>query len=156
MPYTLAQAAKAVNRTKPCLFAAIQKGRISASKNALGQWEIEPAELFRVYKPVNDVDDDLVPVVAEKEAQLRELKAKLDAMRELNEELRGQRDRWMREAEDWKNQAKALPAGGTSHPPREAPTIPLQASGSESVNITPPEAKKRPWWLFWGNDEHGK
>ena len=46
------QAADATRRTKPTLLPAIQTGKISAKKNELGEWEIEPAELHRVYPPV--------------------------------------------------------------------------------------------------------
>jgi hypothetical protein len=52
MPYTLGQAAKAVGRTKATLQEAIKKGRISARKDDLGRYQIDPAELHRVYQPV--------------------------------------------------------------------------------------------------------
>ena len=46
---TLGQAAKEVGISKPSLSVAIKKGRISANKNDSGVYEIDPAELFRVY-----------------------------------------------------------------------------------------------------------
>jgi hypothetical protein len=52
MPYSLKQAADATGRTKPTLLRAIQTGKISAKKNEIGEWEIEPAELHRVYPPI--------------------------------------------------------------------------------------------------------
>lgn len=121
MSYSLADAAKAVNRTKPALLNAIQKGRISAKKNALGQWEIDPAELHRVYplvKPsVEEVERGLPDLVAEKEAEIRELRARLHAMEELkreiqgrNDELKQERDDWKHQADEWRMQLKALPA----------------------------------------------
>ncbi len=48
---TLGKAAKAAGISKPSLSAAIKKGRVSASKNEKGHYEIDPAELFRVYPP---------------------------------------------------------------------------------------------------------
>jgi hypothetical protein len=51
--YSLAKAAKAVGKGKPAILKAIQKGRISATKNEMGEWEIDPAELHRVYPPVS-------------------------------------------------------------------------------------------------------
>src|SRR6185295_1530733 len=56
MPYSLKQAADATGRTKPAILRAIQTGKVSARKNELGEWEIEPAELHRVYPPVTDGD----------------------------------------------------------------------------------------------------
>lgn len=50
--YTLKEGAEACGKGKTALLKAIQKGRISASKNAFGEWEIDPAELHRVYPPV--------------------------------------------------------------------------------------------------------
>jgi excisionase family DNA binding protein len=48
---TLVQAAKETGLTKPAIFKAIKKGKISASKDARGQWLIDPAELFRGVYP---------------------------------------------------------------------------------------------------------
>lgn len=127
MSYSLSEAAKAVGRTKPALLSAIQKGRISAKKNDLGQWEIDPAELHRVYRPIDQgqesVERCLPDLVQEKEAQIKGLQARLEAVEEFkkelqarNEELRQERDDWKQQADEWRMQAKALPA--TSDPPR--------------------------------------
>lgn len=50
--YSLKQAAEAVGRGKPAILKAIKNGRISAKKDAFGQWQIEPVELHRVYPAV--------------------------------------------------------------------------------------------------------
>jgi hypothetical protein len=47
--YSLKQAAEAVGRGKPAILKAIKSGRISAKKDDNGQWQIDPAELHRVY-----------------------------------------------------------------------------------------------------------
>jgi single-stranded DNA-specific DHH superfamily exonuclease len=52
MAYSLKQAGEATGRSKPSILRAIQTGKISARKSELGEWEIEPAELHRVYPPV--------------------------------------------------------------------------------------------------------
>lgn len=49
MFYSLKQAAEAIGKSKPTVLRAIQTGKISAKKNDLGEWEIDPAELHRVY-----------------------------------------------------------------------------------------------------------
>ncbi len=51
MKLTLGKAAKEAGISKPSLSAAIKKGRLSAVKNEYGVYEIDPAELFRVYPP---------------------------------------------------------------------------------------------------------
>src|SRR3954452_8987327 len=52
MAYSMKQAADATGRSKPTILRAIQTGKISAKKNEMGEWEIDPAELHRVYSPV--------------------------------------------------------------------------------------------------------
>lgn len=53
---TVSQAAKEVGLTRGGLWKAIKEGRLSATKNNHGQFTIDPAELFRVYPPVDKVD----------------------------------------------------------------------------------------------------
>lgn len=50
---TLGQAAKEVGKSKTALTNAIKSGRMSATKLDSGQYSIDPAELFRVYSPVD-------------------------------------------------------------------------------------------------------
>ena len=54
MSYTLGQAAKAVGMSKTSILRSIKAGRISAGRDELGQWAIEPCELHRVYPPLTD------------------------------------------------------------------------------------------------------
>ena len=121
MDYSLTDAAKAVGRTRQAIQASIKKGTISASKNAFGQWEIDPAELHRVYSPVNqsaaNESKTLTSFDATKEAQIKELQGKLEVMEQLlrevkgnSEDLKQERDDWKKQADEWRMQAKALPA----------------------------------------------
>jgi hypothetical protein len=50
-PLTLNQAAREAGKSKATLLAAIRGGRLSAPKDELGRYQIDPAELFRVYPP---------------------------------------------------------------------------------------------------------
>ena len=54
MPYTLGQAAKATGRSKPTIQRAIKNGSLSAAKAIDGSYEIDPAELHRIFPPAND------------------------------------------------------------------------------------------------------
>ena len=54
MGYSLREAAGAVGKGKPAVLKAIQSGKISAKKDEHGEWQIEPAELHRVYPPVSE------------------------------------------------------------------------------------------------------
>src|SRR4051812_36933820 len=53
MVYSLREAAAAAGKGKPAILKAIQSGKISAKKDEFGAWQIEPAELHRVYPPVS-------------------------------------------------------------------------------------------------------
>ncbi len=53
MYHTLGEAAKATGKQKSTILDSIRKGRISAQKNDFGQWQIDPAELHRLYPPVS-------------------------------------------------------------------------------------------------------
>jgi hypothetical protein len=117
MGYTLGQAAKAVGMSKTSILRSIKAGRISAGRNELGQWAIEPCELHRVYPPLTDENDtgnasveravtgcDTIIVQANARASLLEqrisdLRTILDDMRTQRDDFREQRDAWQRQAE---------------------------------------------------------
>jgi hypothetical protein len=119
MGYTLGQAARAVGMSKTSIFRSIKAGRISGTKDELGQWCIEPCELHRVYPALSDAtegngaEERAVPgsdvgAVAEAtvraalaEARLSDLKAMLEDMRRGVEDLKRDRD-------EWRTQAQAL------------------------------------------------
>lgn len=50
--YNLATAAAAVGRNKNAILRAIQTGKISATQDATGEIQIDPAELHRIYPPL--------------------------------------------------------------------------------------------------------
>lgn len=85
--YSLKEAAEAVGLGKPAILKAIQKGRISARKDDFGRWEIDPAELHRVYKPVPKEPQQGTGFERQEPQEAvndsKELEIKLEAMGEL-------------------------------------------------------------------------
>lgn len=85
--YSLRTAAEAVGRGKPAILKAIQKGKISAKRNELGEWEIDPAELHRVYPLIPKEALKESPVerreIGETAGEIKELRVRLEAMHEL-------------------------------------------------------------------------
>ena len=70
MKYTLGQAAKATGKTKSTILRAIKNGTLSASKGAKGSYQIDPAELHRVFESTvakQDVKNDTQPTVEQVE-----------------------------------------------------------------------------------------
>lgn len=83
MLYTLGQAAKATGKSKPAILDAIKSGRISASRDDRNQWQIDPAELHRVYAPAVQVNE-----TEHKETPLNHLENAL--LRQQNDYLKAQ------------------------------------------------------------------
>jgi hypothetical protein len=123
MPYSLKQAAAAVGKQKPAILKAIQSGKISAQKNVNGEWEIEPAELHRVYPPVSSGNVSEPGSVEPEETignpngnsllrqELQFLREKLTTLERMSdterrqlsdqiEDLRGERDRLLKVIEE--------------------------------------------------------
>ncbi|WP_028578503.1 hypothetical protein [Desulfomicrobium escambiense] len=118
--YSLTEAAEATGMTRQGVLAAIRRGTVSAKKNAQGQWEIDPAELHRVYAPVNSatphVDSNNTQPVTAQFDTITDLQKRLAVAEALLETTRNQRDEALRERDAWKQQShewmmmtKALP-----------------------------------------------
>ena len=109
MVYSLTQAAQATGLTRQGVLAAIKRGTVSGSKNEHGQWEIDAAELHRVY-PLATVDTRVTPDntlqqrLAVTEALLQEARGQVD-------ELKADREAWKQQAHEWMLMTKALPEG---------------------------------------------
>ena len=110
MSYTLGQAAKAVGMSKTSILRSIKAGRISAGRDELGQWAIEPCELHRVYPPLTDdtatgngTEERGVTggetALAEVNTLATLAEARLSDFRSMLDDIREQRDRWQQQAE---------------------------------------------------------
>lgn len=112
MPYTLGQAAKATGITKTTIAEAIKKGRLSASKDDSGRYQIDPAELHRVYPPVSEQGKDDVQSeqykTLELTAKIMALEAQIKAVSELKDQIASERDDLRADRDHWRKQATAL------------------------------------------------
>ena len=103
MLYTLGQAAKAVGKAKGTIKNAIDKGRLSASKNEAGQYQIDASELHRVYPlhteqpKMNAVAPPVEPTLNTSEISALEDKIKL--LEATLEDARQDRDEWRKQAQ---------------------------------------------------------
>ena len=77
------QAAKAVGKSVPTITRAIKSGKLSARKLDGGGYEIDPAELFRVWDAIT-FKDNVIPPMLERETPKEDsvLEAKLEVMNE--------------------------------------------------------------------------
>lgn len=94
--FSLTQAAKQVSKSKPTISKAINTGRLSAKKVGNG-YEIDAAELFRVYPKVSPpVDVDKTPDatrVALLELEAKMLRQQLEREQETVADLRARLDK---------------------------------------------------------------
>ncbi len=108
---TMGEAAKEAGISKATLSRAIKNGRVSATRNDKGGYDIDPAELFRVY-PRNtatgsangSMKQDATPASTPNEtpalrAEIEGLKAQLALMKSHADDLKDQRDGWQKQAE---------------------------------------------------------
>lgn len=103
---TLSDAANAAGVAKSTIWRAIKSGRVSASKTVIGSYQVDAAELFRVFPPVqkNDPTKQVATGIeqvgtAAQEAQIAALKDISGLLRDQLEDLRKDRDAWRGQAE---------------------------------------------------------
>ena len=93
---TLGEAAKSAGKTKPTILNAIRKGRVSAKKDDKGQWQIDPAELHRVYPAISSnslkEDKNLRLETPSNTYENIALKKEVELLREQNNILKDERD----------------------------------------------------------------
>jgi hypothetical protein len=103
---TLSDAANAAGVAKSTIWRAIKSGRISAGRTVVGSYQVDAAELFRVFPPVqqNDPTKQVATGIeqvgtAAQEAQIAALREVSGLLRDQLEDLRKDRDAWRGQAE---------------------------------------------------------
>jgi hypothetical protein len=139
MPYSIKQAAEATGKTKPTILRAIQKNKISAKKDEHGEWEIDPAELHRVYPAVPEGTS------AHTDANGVSVSREIELLREMLADKDRQIDGLNRRLESLDEERRTTLRQLTA----------LLTDQREQAVITPPpetpaaEARKtRSWWRF--------
>ena len=143
MPYTLGQAAKATGLSKPTIANAIKRGRISALKDDIGQYAIDPAELHRVFPAVNPAEIQGKKVhesALEKTSEILALRGRVEALERLLKELERSRDSaetdklaWQEEAAHLRKLLAAPPPVIHASAPTPAPAAPDGAAKPEAT-----------------------
>lgn len=91
------RAAKEAGIAKKTLLEAISSGRLTAGKSDKGHWEIDPAELFRVYPKTGSEEpkkpQDTPQENDQKTSETRALEIEVKMLREQIERMDEERDR---------------------------------------------------------------
>src|SRR5450830_236752 len=124
MPYNLAEAAKATGTNKTTVLRAIKAGKISGTKDAHGEWQVEPVELHRIYPPAEPrsgapaanraaAQQYAAVRAAALEAEIIGLKTTAELLKAQLDDTRQQRDHWQQQAQAVTRQLADLrPRGG--------------------------------------------
>jgi hypothetical protein len=137
MMLTLGQAARLTGLGKTTLTRAIKAGRLSASRRDDGSYEIDPAELSRVYSIRTEIPETVAqssPAVhhvtplgdPDVTARLAALEAEIAGLKELLEEVKRSREKAEAACDQWRGQAERL----ALRPPTSGPKTEMH----------------RPWW----------
>jgi hypothetical protein len=147
MSYTLRQAAEATGKTKPTILRAIQSGKISAKKDDHGEWEIDPAELHRVYQliPESDTSTD-----TRTDARNAENSNESDALRQeatLLREMLSERDKRLADKDGVIDDLRTrLDAEAEERRRTQAQLTALLTDQRAKAEPPVPEPKRRSWW----------
>ena len=120
MSYTLGTAARATGVSKSTVYRAIKAGRVSAGRTNTGDYAIDPAELHRVFRPL-DSDaarsgfSSMKRGTAQRDGDEMALKnarleAEIAASALVGELLRRQLDETRQDRDHWRGQAQRLVA----------------------------------------------
>ena len=123
MKLSASQAAKKTGKSVPTITRAIKSGKLSAEKTKSGGYQIDAAELFRVFNAVTEkpnasvtsLHSETQDVTHAEAPNSRLLKERIDALEEALSDAKAERDEWRDQA---KRLALALPAPDTAAPPK--------------------------------------
>ena len=123
---SLTKAAEEVGISRSALFKAIKNGRVSATKNGKGEFIIDPAELFRVYQPVNKVNVNLYqPSQQQDIAKETAETVEITMLKQLLKQVESERDDLRRRLDDEAQERRKLTMLLTHQPPvkKEDPEV---------------------------------
>jgi DNA-binding protein H-NS len=159
MSYTLKQAAEATGKSKSTIFRAIKNNTISGTRDHNGDWQIDPAELHRVFDAITsdapqethltrgETTNEMMMLQREvevKEEQLSKERAEREressVLRETIADLRERLDREGTERRQLHAQFTALLTDQRARAEREPPPASTPA----------PPTSGRGWWVIGG------
>ena len=150
-PLTLNRAAREAGRSKATLLEAIRGGRLSAPKDELGCYQIDPAELFRVYPPTGrrpDAETATDPMPPTTETVL--LRQKVEFLERIIQGIESERND-LRRRLDAESEARENAAAEIrrltlmlTHQPKPEPEVQPVSTANQNDHLAP----VRPWlWV---------
>jgi hypothetical protein len=149
--FTLGTASQATGCAKSTILRAIKAGRLSATRDDIGQWAIDPAELFRVFPALALPATAQSPQMerdATADVLVAELRQVIADLRRGQDDLRQERDKWQT-AHEREQAAHAATQRLLLPPPETVPKRDATPAGEGgTADGTPRNRLRRTWrWL---------
>lgn len=126
MKYTIGTASKATGKSKSTISRDIKNGKISATHKDNGSYEIDPAELHRVYPAIscNSIGNSSLEHFETHgtDNEIRAIKAEADGLREQIELLKNERNDLRRRLDQESEERRKLTMLLTHQPEQEQKT----------------------------------
>jgi hypothetical protein len=104
---SLSEAAIAAGTAKSTIWRAVKAGRISASRTVTGTYQVDPAELFRVFPAVPKTVEVKQGALAMEPGLVSALEAQISALKEVSSLLKEQLEDTRKDRDAWRTQAES-------------------------------------------------
>ena len=104
---SLSEAAIAAGIAKSTIWRAVKAGRISAIRTVTGTYQVDPAELFRVFPAVPRTVELKQPALAPETGIVPVLEAQIGALKEVSSLLKEQLEDTRKDRDAWRTQAES-------------------------------------------------
>jgi ArsR family metal-binding transcriptional regulator len=104
---SLSEAATAAGIAKSTIWRAIKAGRISASRTHAGIYQVDPAELFRVFPATPKGGDMKQTAMAMEIGAMVALEGQISALKEVSSLLKEQLEDVRKDRDSWRTQAES-------------------------------------------------
>jgi hypothetical protein len=104
---SLSEAAIAAGIAKSTIWRAVKAGRISATRTVTGTYQVDPAELFRVFPAMPKNGEMKQPALAVETGAMAALEGQISALKEVSSLLREQLDDVRKDRDAWRIQAES-------------------------------------------------
>ena len=156
MFYTLGQAATVTGKSKTTISRAIASGRISANPQGNGSYQIDPAELHRVFPPVSaNGNSDPAELRTETQNETNMLRRELEILHEERQREREQsretiddlRQR-LNKADQERQEAQTKLTALITYQPPAPPAVPM-VRPAVWVALALVATASALWWFWW-------
>ena len=104
---SLSEAAIAAGIAKSTIWRAVKAGRISASRTVTGTYQVDPAELFRVFPAIPKNTEMKHPAPATETGAVAALEGQVSVLKEMSSLLKDQLEDVRKDRDAWRIQAES-------------------------------------------------